>query len=159
MDVAALIPTINGSETLQGTANLWIKISNLPLPPLHRILPAQHAYWNQTKSGSDTTTKLMDKCIAIVPHTTPESVAYNRMMSLDFVTGSSTNCMVQNWTFCIHPSSIIAMLHPSTKPPSLSRWSKSSKPYTRHTNSSSSGKSTPITREDKQCTTWKNQQR
>jgi len=87
MDVAALIPTINGSETLQGTANLWVELSNLPLPlpPLYRLIPAQHAYWNQTKSGSDTTTKLMDKCIAIVPHTTPESVACNRMMSLAFV--------------------------------------------------------------------------
>jgi hypothetical protein len=86
-EVAKHVATINGDATLQGTVNLWKEISilKLPLPPLHRIIPSVHANWNQKKSGSDTTTMLMDGCLAPLPHTNPESVAVNRLISMMFV--------------------------------------------------------------------------
>jgi hypothetical protein len=85
--VAKDIPTINGTATLQSTVNLWKEICNLPLPlpPLNRILPSVHANWNQKKSGSDTTTMLMDGSLAPLPHANPESVAVNRLISMMFV--------------------------------------------------------------------------
>ena len=83
-EAAEQVKTINGFDCLQGTVNLWkeMSMSPLPLPPLHRILPAMHAHWNQTKSGSDTTTMLMDGCLAQIPHVSPESVATNRYIGL-----------------------------------------------------------------------------
>jgi hypothetical protein len=87
IEVAKHVPTINGTDTLQSTVNLWKEMCNLPLPlpPLNRILPSVHANWNQKKSGSDTTTMLMDGSLAPIPHVNPESVAVNRLVSMMFV--------------------------------------------------------------------------
>lgn len=86
-EVSKEVKTINGVDTLQCTVNLWkeMSICPLPFPPLWRIIPSIHAYWNQTKSGSDTTTMLMDGCLLPLPHVTPESVASNRLISITFV--------------------------------------------------------------------------
>jgi hypothetical protein len=58
----------------------------LPLPSLERIIPAIHSYWNGVKSGSDTTTKLMDKRSLIPPTNNLESKACARLIMLAFVT-------------------------------------------------------------------------
>ena len=88
-EVEQHVKTINGFDTLQGRVNLWKEISRLPhpLPPIKRIIPSMHAYWNATKSGSDTTTMLMDACIVLMPkpHVTSESVAVTRLISIMFV--------------------------------------------------------------------------
>jgi len=85
-----LIATINGVETLSGAVSLWKEIFlnpliPLPLPSLHRIIPAPHAYWNSVKSGSDTCTKLIDSCPLIVPHCNCETRATGRIIMLCFV--------------------------------------------------------------------------
>ena len=51
----------------------------LPLPTLKRIIPVYHAYWNATKSGSDTTTMLVDKCATL--HTPVKYTNCNSRMS------------------------------------------------------------------------------
>jgi hypothetical protein len=45
----------------------------LPMPPVERILPAIHAYWNAVKSASDTTTMLTDSSLVLMPlpHSNP----------------------------------------------------------------------------------------
>ena len=84
--IADSIPTINGHETLQGTANLWLAMCKLPkpFPSFLRLIPAIYAFWNAVKGGSDTLTKLMDDCILRVPkcHLNPETAAITRMIML-----------------------------------------------------------------------------
>lgn len=84
------IPTINGHETLQGTANLWLALSKLPkpYPSFKSFIPGIYAYWNSVKGGSDTATKLMDDCVLRIPrmHLNPESVSITRLIMLLFVT-------------------------------------------------------------------------
>lgn len=86
--VASTIPNINGEETLQGTVNLYASLAMLPrpFPSLTRLIPAIYAFWNAVKGGSDTTTKLMDKCAMFIPHTNCETVASTRCIMLLFVT-------------------------------------------------------------------------
>ena len=83
------IKRINGLECLQGSVNLWNTVFQmpLPLPSLHRIIPAIYAYWNAVKSGSDTTTKLMDGCILRFPksYQNPITVAVNHIFELMIV--------------------------------------------------------------------------
>ena len=64
-----MVPGINGAETLQGTANLYVALSNLPrpFPSYHRLIPAIYAFWNSVKGGSDTTTMLMDASNVKIP--------------------------------------------------------------------------------------------
>ena len=85
-NVADDIPTINGSETLQGTANLWHTLRKFPLPfpSMKRIIPAICAYWNVVKGGSDTTTKLMDDCILQIPKAAMnmETVCITRLLQI-----------------------------------------------------------------------------
>ena len=70
-EVLDVVKEMNGVDihTFFGTFKRWKAmfgdISKLPLPVVKRILPAYHAYWNATKSGSDTTTMLMDKCATL----------------------------------------------------------------------------------------------
>ena len=63
-DIISHIPTINGWDALQCTDNLWkeMTLQPLPMPPLERIIPSIHAYWNTVKSGSDMITKLLESC-------------------------------------------------------------------------------------------------
>ena len=87
--IADTIKTINGRETLQGTANLWLAMCKLqkPFPSFNRMIPAIYAFWNAVKGGSDTTTKLMDDCVLRVPksHLNAESAACNRVIMITFV--------------------------------------------------------------------------
>mmetsp|Transcript_12022 Transcript_12022/g.14908 ORF Transcript_12022/g.14908 Transcript_12022/m.14908 type:complete len:391 (-) Transcript_12022:1073-2245(-) len=89
LNLAKDIKTINGSDTLQGTANIWRSLVLLPkpFPSFLRFIPAVYAFWNVVKGGSDTTSKLMDDCILRVPkaHMNTETVAINRLLSLVFV--------------------------------------------------------------------------
>ena len=67
VNIAENIGTIGTKETLFGTFYLWKEMFysdtlTVPLPSLARIIPVYHAFWNSLKSGSDTTTKLMDGC-------------------------------------------------------------------------------------------------
>ena len=57
----------------------------LPLPPLTRFIPAVHSFWNSVKSGSDTTTKLIDGCKMSPPYKNCETVACSRMIMFLFV--------------------------------------------------------------------------
>ena len=87
--IADTIKEINGNETLQGTANLWLAMCKLPkpFPSFVRFIPAVYAFWNSVKGGSDTTTKLMDDCVLRVPkvHLNTETDACNRLLLLLFV--------------------------------------------------------------------------
>ena len=78
------VKTINGEDTLQGTANLWLSMCMLPkpFPSFRRLIPAIYAFWNAVKSGSDTTTKLMDDCSIQIPkcHMNAETVAITRLV-------------------------------------------------------------------------------
>lgn len=89
LHLAESIPTINGADTLQGTANVWYSLSRLPkpFPSLVRLIPTIYAFWNAVKGGSDTTTKLMDDCLLRIPkvYLNTETVAVNRLISLLFV--------------------------------------------------------------------------
>ena len=88
--VAAAIKTINGEETLQGTANVWLALCNCPkpFPSFFRLIPAVCAYWNAVKGGSDTTTRLMDCNNVKLPRawTNAETAAVTRLILLNFVT-------------------------------------------------------------------------
>ena len=87
--IAQSIKTINGNETLQGTINLWNELNRLPkpFPSMKRCIPGVCAFWNQTKGGSDTTTKLMDDCLIQIPkpHMNTETVAVSRSIGILFV--------------------------------------------------------------------------
>ena len=69
LQIGSSLPQIKDEDALQGSANLWFsfKSQSLPVPSLRRIIPAVCAYWNAVKSGSDTTTKLMDDRILYPP--------------------------------------------------------------------------------------------
>ena len=88
-NIADKIKHINGSETLQGTANVWYSLACLPkpFPSLVRLIPAIYAFWNAVKSGSDTTTKIMDDCLLRIPksYLNAETVAVNRLLSINLV--------------------------------------------------------------------------
>ena len=68
---------------------IWYSLSRLqkPFPSFVRLIPAQYAYWNAVKGGSDTTTKLMDDCILRIPkaHLDPETVAITRLIAIVIV--------------------------------------------------------------------------
>ena len=80
---------IPDSETLYSAFKLWLAMfsntSILPLPSLKRVIPQYHAKWNATKSGSDTTTKLMDNLSIRQPHVNLETAAVCRLLHLGFV--------------------------------------------------------------------------
>ena len=84
--LAEKVPGINGGETLQGTANLYIALSQLPMPfpSFYRLIPAIYAFWNTVKGGSDTTTMLMDASNVKIPKNSvnTETVAVNRLTML-----------------------------------------------------------------------------
>ncbi len=86
INVAEKIKTINGTESLQGTANIYHTLSHLPLPipSFTRFIPAVYAYWNAVKGGSDTTTKLMDDRLLVLPYTNCETAATNRCIFVLF---------------------------------------------------------------------------
>jgi hypothetical protein len=57
-------------EQYRADVLLWRALqydANLPLPDIARIIPTLFAFWNCFKSGSDTTTKLMDLVTLRVP--------------------------------------------------------------------------------------------
>lgn len=87
IEIASTVPTINGEDALYGTLHLWKAICDLPnpIPSFHRLIPAICAFWNAVKSGSDTTTKLMDDRSLFVPYVNCESVACSRLLMLTFV--------------------------------------------------------------------------
>ena len=80
---------IPDSKTLYSAFKLWLAMfsntSILPLPSLKRVIPQYHAKWNATKSGSDTTTKLMDNLSIRQPHINLETAAVCRLLHLGFV--------------------------------------------------------------------------
>ena len=87
--LADIIPTINGIQTLQGSLNLWKEMNRMPkpIPSMRRIIPTIYAFWNSVKGGSDTTTKLMDDCLIQIPksHMNCETVAISRCIMLMIV--------------------------------------------------------------------------
>lgn len=86
--IAKTIPTIGGSGEFLSQFHLWRHISRkerLPLPPLKRMLPSIHATWNAFKSGSDTTTKIIENYRFKHPHTNCNSRATHRLLLLSFV--------------------------------------------------------------------------
>ena len=87
LSIAATIKNINGNDTLQGTSNLFSSLSILskPFPSFLRIIPSIYAFWNAVKGGSNTTTKLMDRCATYISHVNCETAASNRCVMLLFV--------------------------------------------------------------------------
>jgi hypothetical protein len=109
-NIISHVPTINGWDTLQCTSNLWkeMTLQPLPMPPLERIIPSIHAYWNAVKSGSDTTTKLLDSCLVLMPHTTCKSVASTRLIGLILVL---IHRLIQLFTAKSEPSVYPSLMH------------------------------------------------
>lgn len=69
-------------ETFMKSFYFWKAImadENLPLPPCHRIIPMQNAFWNVTKHGSDTKTKACQSMSVPLPVDTPGAKAYDCM--------------------------------------------------------------------------------
>ena len=87
LQIAGTVKTINGGETLQGALHVWKTLCKLPspIPSFARLIPAICAYWNATKSGSDTTTKLLDDRAVYMPYVNCETVACTRLIMLMFV--------------------------------------------------------------------------
>ena len=87
MDIALTLRQIKDSEAIEGNVNLWLFLINqpLPMPSFKRFIPAICAYWNAVKSGSDTSTKLMDARILFPPHINGETIASSRCILLAFV--------------------------------------------------------------------------
>ena len=86
--IAANISTIGGKDEFHSQFFLWKHISTkerLPLPPLKRLIPSIHASWNAFKSGSDTTTALIENHRFKHPHTNCNSRASSRLLLLAFV--------------------------------------------------------------------------
>ena len=54
------------------------------MPSFARFIPAVYAYWNAVKGGSDTTTKLMDDRLLVIPYTNCETAATNRCLFILF---------------------------------------------------------------------------
>ena len=106
---------IPDSETLYSAFKLWLAMfsntSILPLPSLKRVIPQYHAKWNATKSGSDTTTKLMDNLSIRQPHVNLETAAVCRLLHhLDFKFIHSINAIFTangnlNYPTAYHPLS------------------------------------------------------
>lgn len=68
---------------------LWKEIStssDLPYPPLHRIIPLIHSLWNTGKSGSDVTTALLESTRFQHPHVNLQSRAVYRLIGIALVT-------------------------------------------------------------------------
>jgi len=67
--------------------HLWEHMcsKDLPLPPLHRLIPLIHSYWNAVKSGSDVITKLFEGCRFMHPHTNCNSRAVYRQLLVAIV--------------------------------------------------------------------------
>jgi hypothetical protein len=87
IEIGKTLPQIKDDEALEGSANLWLSLISqpLPMPSLTRLIPAVCAYWNAVKSGSDTTTKLMDDRVLYPPHVNCETIACTRIILLAFV--------------------------------------------------------------------------
>lgn len=87
IEIGRTLPSIKDDDALHGSANLWLSFMamKLPTPSLIRIIPAVCAYWNAVKSGSDTTTKLMDDRNMYPPHVNCETIASTRLISIAFV--------------------------------------------------------------------------
>ena len=87
LEIGKTLPQIKDDEALEGSANLWLALMSkpLPMPSLTRLIPAVCAYWNAVKSGSDTTTKLMDDRVLYPPHVNCETIASTRIILLAFV--------------------------------------------------------------------------
>lgn len=87
-DLAATIKSIGGREEFESVFYLWRHVSQnetLPLPPLKRLIPAIHATWNAHKSGSDTTTALIEDHRFQHPHCNTNSRASSRLILIAFV--------------------------------------------------------------------------
>lgn len=87
-DLAATIPSIGGREEFESVFYLWRHVSQnetLPLPPLKRLIPAIHATWNAHKSGSDTTTALIEDHRFQHPYCNTNSRASSRLLLIAFV--------------------------------------------------------------------------
>ena len=82
--IAATIPALKDSHTLQSQVNVWHQLVTLPkpVPPCRLLIPTVYAYWNSVKGGSDTTTKLMDDCFLRIPRNSinTETTAITRLI-------------------------------------------------------------------------------
>lgn len=87
LEIARTLPQIKDDQAIEGSANLWLSLisQSLPMPSFVRLIPAVCAYWNAVKSGSDTTTKLMDDRILYPPHVNSETIASTRLLVLSHV--------------------------------------------------------------------------
>ena len=94
IEIGKTLAQIKDDEALEGSANLWLSLISqpLPMPSLTRLIPAVCAYWNAVKSGSDTTTKLMDDRVLYPPHVNCETIACTRVILLAFVV---IHCLIQ----------------------------------------------------------------
>ena len=61
-----------------------IRKENLPLPPMKRILPLTHSFWNVTKHGSDVKTKYIQSKKTIIPNNNMGAKAFDRMLMIIF---------------------------------------------------------------------------
>ena len=63
---------------------VFTKKENLSLPPMLRILPIHHSFWNVTKHGSDAKTVHVQKFKTTIPNNNLVAKAIDRMMMMFF---------------------------------------------------------------------------
>ena len=70
-------------DTFMQSWQLWKALTadeNLPLPPLQRIIPVLHQFWNDTKGGSDVTTQHRYRQRSQIPIQSPATAMVDRQI-------------------------------------------------------------------------------
>lgn len=70
-------------DTFMQSWQLWKALTaeeNLPLPPLMRIIPLMHQFWNDTKCGSDVTTQHRYRQRSLPPVQSPSTAIVDRQI-------------------------------------------------------------------------------
>ena len=91
IDAAKTIEEIGDANALKSTFFLWLTAycdvkKNGPFPPIHRIIPMQHSWWNVVKPGGDNITQLVENQVVKHPHVDFETRPSTRLLQYAFVT-------------------------------------------------------------------------
>ena len=91
INAAKLIEEIGNANAFKSTFFLWLTAycdvkKNGPFPPIHRIIPMQHSWWNVVKPGGDNITQLVENQVVRHPHVDFETRPSSRLLQYAFVT-------------------------------------------------------------------------
>ena len=91
INAATMIEEIGNVNAFKSTYFLWLTAycdvkRNGPFPPIHRIIPMQHSWWNVVKPGGDNITQLVENQAVRHPHVDFETRPSSRLLQYAFVT-------------------------------------------------------------------------